>query len=118
MNDFTNGGTATLDAPQQEHEKETTRKVAIICSKGSLDMAYPGLVLANAARMMGIDAVVFFSGMEHDGLGRYGACMPQHSSMMKHVRACGARRPRPLRCACMHVRGQTRGGVRHSHSGP
>lgn len=37
------------------------RKVAIICSKGSLDMAYPGLVLANAARMMGIDAVIFFT---------------------------------------------------------
>lgn len=44
------GGTAT-----------TTRKVAIICSKGSLDMAYPGLILANAARMMGIDAVLFFT---------------------------------------------------------
>jgi peroxiredoxin family protein len=40
---------------------DTPRKVAIICSKGSLDMAYPGLVLANAARMMGIDAVVFFT---------------------------------------------------------
>ena len=37
------------------------RKVAIICSKGSLDMAYPGLILANAARMMGIDAVLFFT---------------------------------------------------------
>jgi peroxiredoxin family protein len=37
------------------------RKIAIICSKGSLDMAYPGLVLANAARMMGIEAVLFFT---------------------------------------------------------
>lgn len=36
-------------------------KIAIICSKGSLDMAYPGLVLANAARMMGIEAVMFFT---------------------------------------------------------
>ncbi len=42
-------------------KQETTRKVAIICSKGSLDMAYPGLILANAARMMGIDAVLFFT---------------------------------------------------------
>ncbi len=42
-------------------EAPTRRKVAIICSKGTLDMAYPGLVLANAARMMGIDAVVFFT---------------------------------------------------------
>ena len=40
---------------------EAPRKIAIICSKGSLDMAYPGLILANAARMMGIDAVLFFT---------------------------------------------------------
>ncbi len=37
------------------------RMLAIICSKGSLDMAYPGLVLANAARMMGIEAKLFFT---------------------------------------------------------
>lgn len=37
------------------------RKLAIICSKGSLDMAYPGLILANAARMMGIEANLFFT---------------------------------------------------------
>jgi peroxiredoxin family protein len=47
-------GASTPEAP-------ATRKVAIICSKGSLDMAYPGLILANAARMMGIDAVLFFT---------------------------------------------------------
>lgn len=40
---------------------ETSRKVAIICSKGSLDMAYPGLIMANAARMMGLEAMVFFT---------------------------------------------------------
>jgi peroxiredoxin family protein len=40
---------------------EQPRKLAIICSKGSLDMAYPGLVLANAARMMGIEASIFFT---------------------------------------------------------
>ena len=40
---------------------EETRKLAIICSKGTLDMAYPGLVLANAARMSGIDAMLFFT---------------------------------------------------------
>lgn len=67
----------------------TNRKVAIICSKGSLDMAYPGLILANAARMMGIDAVLFFTfwGMDiikestvdtlHAGIvGNPGAHMP------------------------------------------
>ena len=37
------------------------KKVSIICSKGSLDMAYPGLILANAARMSGIDVTMFFT---------------------------------------------------------
>ncbi len=41
--------------------EETPRKVAIICSKGTLDMAYPGLILANAARMIGIDCMLFFT---------------------------------------------------------
>jgi peroxiredoxin family protein len=40
---------------------EAPRKLAIICSKGTLDMAYPGLVLANAARSMGIDVFLFFT---------------------------------------------------------
>ncbi len=53
----------TVDAPGTANgaKAATNRKVAIICSKGSLDMAYPGLILANAARMMGIDAVLFFT---------------------------------------------------------
>ncbi len=37
------------------------RKVAIICSKGGLDEAYPALILANAARMSGIEAMMFFT---------------------------------------------------------
>ena len=40
---------------------EAERKIAIIVSKGTLDMAYPGLILANAARMSGIDATLFFT---------------------------------------------------------
>lgn len=39
----------------------STRKVAIICSHGGLDEAYPSLILANAARQSGIDAFVFFT---------------------------------------------------------
>lgn len=35
--------------------------LSLIISKGSLDMAYPGLILANAARMSGIDATLFFT---------------------------------------------------------
>ncbi len=50
-------------APPENAEKapEPRRHLAIICSKGSLDMAYPGLILANAARMSGIDATLFFT---------------------------------------------------------
>jgi peroxiredoxin family protein len=40
---------------------ETTRKVAIICSHGGLDEAYPSLILANAARQSGIECFVFFT---------------------------------------------------------
>ena len=40
---------------------EPARKLAVIVSKGSLDMAYPGLILANAARMAGVDAMIFFT---------------------------------------------------------
>ncbi len=37
------------------------RKVAIICSHGGLDEAYPPLILANAARQSGIEAFIFFT---------------------------------------------------------
>ncbi len=40
---------------------EPARKLAVIVSKGSLDMAYPGLILANAARMAGVNAMIFFT---------------------------------------------------------
>src|ERR671935_2641147 len=36
-------------------------KVAIVISKGSLEGIYPGLIMANGARMEGIDADVFFT---------------------------------------------------------
>jgi peroxiredoxin family protein len=36
-------------------------KVSIIISKGSLEGIYPGLIMANGARMEGIDANVFFT---------------------------------------------------------
>ena len=36
-------------------------KVSIIVSKGSLEGVYPGLIMANGARMAGIDAMMFFT---------------------------------------------------------
>lgn len=41
--------------------EKSNRKLSLIVSKGSLDMAYPPLILANAARMSGIDADLFFT---------------------------------------------------------
>ena len=40
---------------------ETKRKVAIICSHGGLDEAYPALIMANAARQSGLECMVFFT---------------------------------------------------------
>jgi peroxiredoxin family protein len=36
-------------------------KVSIVISKGSLDGVYPGLIMANGARMEGIEANLFFT---------------------------------------------------------
>ena len=42
-------------------DEKATRKLCIIASKGSLDMAYPPLILGNAARMSGIETHIFFT---------------------------------------------------------
>ncbi len=42
-------------------DTSTDRKLAIICSKGTLDMAYPGLILANAALGEGVETHLFFT---------------------------------------------------------
>ena len=49
------------DGTQPAPRPAAERKVAIIVSKSTLDMVYPGLILANAARMSGIDAMLFFT---------------------------------------------------------
>jgi len=40
---------------------EETRKIAFICSKGDLDMAYPALVMGWAALGNGLDVTIFFT---------------------------------------------------------
>ena len=47
--------------PSFDDETSVGRKLAIICSKGNLDMAYPGLVLANAALGEGVETHLFFT---------------------------------------------------------
>ena len=37
------------------------RKIALICAKGGLDECFPVLIMANAARMTGIECSIFFT---------------------------------------------------------
>jgi peroxiredoxin family protein len=42
-------------------DKTKTRKLVLVSSKGGLDMAYPPMILANSARMSGIECEIFFT---------------------------------------------------------
>lgn len=55
--------TTTLPEPAATHatQPQAIEKVSIIISKGSLEGIYPGLIMANGARMEGIEANVFFT---------------------------------------------------------
>jgi peroxiredoxin family protein len=54
--------TTVLDVPQlPPAEPATIEKVAIVVSKGSLEGIYPALIMANGARMDGIEADLFFT---------------------------------------------------------
>lgn len=49
---------------------DTIEKVSIIVSKGSLEGVYPALIMANGARMEGIEANVFFTFFGMDAINR------------------------------------------------
>jgi len=51
----------TAIQPELVAVEPVTRKVAFICSKGTLDMAYPALVMGWAALGNGIDVTIFFT---------------------------------------------------------
>jgi peroxiredoxin family protein len=53
--------TAPALVPDFGDDAPSGRKLAIICSKGNLDMAYPGLILANAALGEGVEVDLFFT---------------------------------------------------------
>ncbi|HXV58485.1 MAG TPA: DsrE/DsrF/DrsH-like family protein [Gaiellaceae bacterium] len=54
-----------IDALQEQtpaaFEPATIEKVSIVISRGSLEGIYPGLIMANGARMEGIEADLFFT---------------------------------------------------------
>jgi peroxiredoxin family protein len=49
---------------------EPIEKVSIIVSKGSFDGIYPGLIMANGARMEGIEANLFFTFFGLDAINK------------------------------------------------
>ncbi len=53
--------TESVVVPSFDDDASQGRKLAIICSKGNLDMAYPGLILANAALGEGVETHLFFT---------------------------------------------------------
>lgn len=53
--------TQDVGAPGAVAEPQPITKVSIIVSKGSLEGIYPALIMANGARMEGIEANVFFT---------------------------------------------------------
>src|ERR1044072_9013304 len=63
---------------------QTVEKVAIVISKGSLDGIYPGLIMANGARMEGIDANLFFTFFGLDAINQ---------SKHEHVRVAAVGNP-------------------------
>jgi peroxiredoxin family protein len=54
--------TELLEHPQPAlNDPRTLEKVSIVVSKGSLEGIYPALIMANGARMEGIEAELFFT---------------------------------------------------------
>jgi len=52
---------AVEDKVVQVEQKAVKNRIALIASKGTLDMAYPPLLLATTARSMGIESSIFFT---------------------------------------------------------
>ncbi len=62
--------TDTAGAPGTAVADQPITKVSIIVSKGSLEGIYPALILANGARMEGIEANVFFTFFGMDAINK------------------------------------------------
>jgi peroxiredoxin family protein len=62
--------TELLERGEVASERATIEKVAIVVSKGSLEGVYPALIMANGARMEGIEAHLFFTFFGLDAIRR------------------------------------------------
>jgi peroxiredoxin family protein len=62
--------TAVVEPEVTAPAPKTIEKVAIVISKGSLEGVYPGLIMANGARMEGIEADLFFTFFGLDAIRR------------------------------------------------
>ena len=62
--------TELLERPDTALQRATIEKVAIVVSKGSLEGVYPALIMANGARMEGIEADLFFTFFGLDAIRR------------------------------------------------
>lgn len=80
---------------------DDTRKVAFICSKGSLDMAYPALVMGWAALGNGIDVTIFFTFWGMDMIRK---------SRMDHLEIAPLANP-SMKMSMMGVKGNDNAGI-------
>jgi peroxiredoxin family protein len=61
MTTMTDHDLEQLVEPEASEKPKPIEKVSIVISKGSLEGIYPGLIMANGARMEGMEANVFFT---------------------------------------------------------
>jgi peroxiredoxin family protein/TusA-related sulfurtransferase len=54
-------GTGAAEAEAEAKPKDRKGKIAIICSKGTLDMAYIPFIVGNTAAAMGMEVSIFFT---------------------------------------------------------
>ena len=89
---------STPIVPSFDDAAGSGRKLAIICSKGNLDMAYPGLILANAALGEGVETHLLFTfwgfdiinkatmgDLKFTFVGNTAMHMPGHNSGIHHM---------------------------------
>ena len=70
MSTITDRDLARLVTTKTDEEPPRIKKVSIVISKGSLEGVYPGLIMANGARMEGIEANLFFTFFGLDAITR------------------------------------------------